>query len=133
MIELNDELLEDKSPIMKIAFRMIIRAAKDILYGKCDEGEVTQFIADVNPEKNGYYKEDDFLNVEESMQILQLGKNRIKFFNLIKEYNISNKKISNMPVGYLKKEIFYLKKVIEEDAVSTYKILSKKDKHRRIR
>lgn len=116
METLDEKLLSDKAPIFKVAFNMLKHAMKDILYGNCDEEDVIDVVAKLNPENNDYFRQEDFVNTDKAMEMLQLGKNRVKFFQLTKEYHIESKKISNMPVGFLKKDIKKLMRILKDEA-----------------
>lgn len=115
METLDEKLLSDKAPIFKVAYKMLKSAMLDILYGRCDESEVVDIISRINPERNGYFRQEDFVNSDEAMSILRLGKNRIKFFELIKKHKIESQKISNMNVGYLRKDIIKLKYKLDQN------------------
>lgn len=116
METLDEKLLSDKAPIFKVAFNMLKHAMKDILYGNCDEDDVIDVVAKLNPENNDYFRQEDFVNTDKAMEMLQLGKNRVKFFQLTKEYHIESKRISNMPVGFLKRDIKKLMRILEDEA-----------------
>lgn len=51
---------------------------------------------------------NDYINADKAMNILHLGKNRAKFFKLLKQNNIKTHKINNMPIGYKKNDIISL-------------------------
>jgi hypothetical protein len=68
-----------------------------------------------HPEKNGYFKQEDFVTSDKAMKILHLGNNRVKFFELTKEYGIENHKISNQNVGFLRKDIERLAFILDDE------------------
>ena len=45
------------------------------------------------------------MTADKAMSILHLSSNRKKFFQLVKDYGIVNRKISNQNVGFLRKDI----------------------------
>lgn len=51
---------------------------------------------------------NDYINADKAMNILHLGKNRAKFFKILKQNDIKTQKINNMPIGYKKQEIISL-------------------------
>lgn len=54
---------------------------------------------------NGIINPNDYCNADKAMEILRLGRNRAKFFYLLKKYGVKTNKINNMPIGYKIKEI----------------------------
>ena len=54
---------------------------------------------------NSIINPNDFCNADKAMEMLHLGRNRAKFFYLLKKYGVKTNKINNMPIGYKIKEI----------------------------
>jgi hypothetical protein len=85
--------------------RLLEGIIQDIKEGDCSEEELTNALAKFNPETKGYIKEEDYINADKAMKILGLGYNRNKFFALMKQHGIVNRKVNNMNIGFSKKEI----------------------------
>lgn len=48
----------------------------------------------------------EYCNAEKAMDILHLGKNRRRFFDLLKVYKVKNNKVNNQPIGYKLSDIY---------------------------
>ena len=88
---------------------------QQLIDGECDESDIQDAMTKFHPEKNGYFKQEDFVTADKAMKILHLGTNRAKFFQLTKEYGIVNHKISNQNIGFLRKDIERLAEVLQEE------------------
>ena len=75
------------SPIKKIALSLLDIIHEQIV-SDCDEDELAASLAKFHPERHGYVKESDFLNYDEAMDILHLGRNRVKLKQLCDSYGI---------------------------------------------
>jgi len=87
---------------------------RDLKNGECTEEEIDDLIAKTEPRSRGYFREEDFVTADEAMKILCLGKNRNKFFDLIKVYKVEAKTFNGVKIGYPKEEIYKLKTRIEK-------------------
>lgn len=109
----------------------------DELKGKivndCDDDEVLSTMTKFHPHANGYFRQEDFVTADKAMSILHLGSNRNKFFRLVKEYGIENHKISNQNIGYLKKDIYKLSTILEDEIKELEFEENKKNKGQRKR
>ena len=70
-------------------------------------------LATANPRIFGYVREEDFVSVDQALKILHLGKNRVKFFELIKDYGITVQTFKGVKVGYLLDEFTRLKYALD--------------------
>lgn len=102
------------SPLKRVALSLLDKLKEQVI-SDCDETEVLNAMAKFNPENNGYFKQDDFVTADKAMKILHLGTNRNKFFQLTKEYGIDNHKISNQNVGFLRKDIEQLARILDDE------------------
>ena len=59
----------------------------------------------------------DYCNADKAMDILHLGKNRKRFFDLLKIYDVKNNKINNQPIGYKLSDIYKIAQHILPDEV----------------
>lgn len=99
--------------IKNIALDLLEKIKLQIINGDCDEDEIASTMAKFNPQVNGYVKEDDFVNYDEALKILGLSNNRAKLNKLCKKYGIKNVKFNNMSIGFPRKEIERLLKIIK--------------------
>lgn len=102
------------SPLKRVALSLLDKLKEQVI-SDCDEAEVLSAMAKFNPENNGYFKQEDFVTADKAMKILHLGTNRNKFFQLTKEYGIENHKISNQNVGFLRKDIEQLARILDDE------------------
>lgn len=102
------------SPLKRVALSLIDKLKEQVI-SDCDEAEVLNAMAQFNPENNGYFKQEDFVTADKAMKILHLGTNRNKFFQLTKEYGIVNHKFSNQNVGFLRKDIEQLARILDDE------------------
>ena len=70
----------------------------------CSEAYAMGMVNRFNAESKGFYDKDSLVNYDKAMKILNV-KNRNKFNDLCTRYHIEQKKLNNMPVGFLKAEI----------------------------
>ena len=106
---------------------MLDNIRQQLIDGECDEADIQDAMTKFHPEKNGYFKQEDFVTADKAMKILHLGCNRVKFFELTKEYGIENHKISNQNVGFLRKDIERLAFILDDEV----KEREKKEKKKR--
>ena len=127
-IELTLKQQENMSkPIIKMALMMLDNIRQQLIDGQCDEEDIQDAMTKFHPENNGYFKQEDFITADKAMKILHLGTNRVKFFELTKEYGIENKKISNQNIGFLRKDIERLASILSDEI----KEREKKEKKKR--
>lgn len=111
MIE--DDVKNIESPVLKVAAEMLILATEKICKGECSEESVCKMMAQVHPSKNNYISQEELMNVEECCIELGLRYNRKRFYDIIRPYGIRQFKLNNQSCGYLKEDIFRIKKDIE--------------------
>lgn len=85
---------------------------RDLKNGDCTEEQIHSVVANTEQRRFGYFREEDFVTAEEAMKILCLGKNRNRFFDLIKVYKVQAQTFNGVKIGYKKEEIFKLKEKI---------------------
>ena len=88
---------------------------RDLKNGECTEEEIDDLIAKTEPRSRGYFREEDFVTADEAMKILCLGKNRNRFFDLIKVYKIESQTFNGVKIGYRREEIHKLKERLARD------------------
>lgn len=118
-------------PIIKMALMMLDNIRQQLIDGECDEADIQDAMTKFHPEKNGYFKQEDFVTADKAMKILHLGSNRVKFFELAKEYGIENHKISNQNVGFLRKDIERLAFILDDEVKEREKREKKKKGQRK--
>lgn len=82
---------------------------RDLKNGECTEEQIHSVVANTDPRRLGYFREEDFVTADKAMDILHLGRNRARFFDLIKVYKIEAQTFNGMKIGYKKEEIYKLK------------------------
>ena len=118
-------------PIIKMALMMLDNIRQQLIDGECDEADIQDAMTKFHPEQNGYFKQEDFVTADKAMKILHLGNNRVKFFELAKEYGIENHKISNQNVGFLRKDIERLAVILDDEVKEREKREKKKKGQRK--
>ena len=98
-------------------WKLCRQVLRDLKNGECTEEQIDDLISKTEPRNRGYFREEDFVTADEAMKILCLGKNRNRFFTLIKVYKIEAKTFNGVKIGYRKEEIYKLKERLER----TYK------------
>ena len=88
---------------------------RDLKNGECTEEEIDDLIAKTEPRSRGYFREEDFVTADEAMKILCLGKNRNRFFDLIKVYKIESQTFNGVKIGYRREEIHKLKERLAKE------------------
>ena len=87
---------------------------RDLKNGECNEEDVSDLIASVEPQKHGFFREEDFLNSDQAMKILQLGQNRNLFFDLLKTYKVEAQTFKGVKIGYKRADIYALNERLKE-------------------
>ena len=85
---------------------------RDLKNGECTDEQIDDLIAKTEQRSRGYFREEDFVTADEAMKILCLGKNRNRFFDLIKVYKVQAQTFNGVKIGYKKEEIFKLQEKI---------------------
>lgn len=88
---------------------------RDLKSGECTEEQIDDLISKTEPRSRGYFREEDFVTADEAMRILCLGKNRNRFFDLIKVYKIESQTFNGVKIGYRREEIHKLKERLARD------------------
>ena len=94
-------------------WKLCKQVLRDLKNGECTEEQIDDLISKTEPRSRGYFREEDFVTADEAMKILCLGKNRNRFFDLIKVYKIEAKTFNGVKIGYRKEEIYKLKERLE--------------------
>lgn len=92
------------SPIKYAAIK-ILDNLKEQIMTDCSDDDIARSLMKFNPETHGYYKEDDFVNYDEALDILHLSSNRNKLNVLCKKHGIKNVRFNNACVGFPRKDI----------------------------
>lgn len=93
-------------------WKLCKQVLRDLKNGECTEEQIDDLIAKTEPRSRGYFREEDFVNADEAMNICHLGRNRARFFDLLKVYGIKAQTFNGMKIGYKKEEIYKLKEKI---------------------
>ena len=94
-------------------WKLCKQVLRDLKNGECTEEQIEDLISSTEPRSRGYFREEDFVTADEAMKILCLGKNRKRFFDLIKVYKIQSQTFNGVKIGYRKEEIYKLKERLE--------------------
>lgn len=114
------------SPIKKIALSLLDIIREQIV-SDCDEDELAASLAKFHPERHGYVKESDFINYDEAMDILHLGRNRVKLKQLCDSYGIKNIRFNNMYIGFPRRDIERLAQLLSEECKAREKKQKRKE------
>lgn len=114
-MEENNDKFDYKTLSLKkqYVWRLCRQVLKDLKNGECTEEQIEDLISSTEPRSRGYFREEDFVTADEAMKILCLGKNRKRFFDLIKVYKIQSQTFNGVKIGYRKEEIYKLKERLE--------------------
>lgn len=114
-MEENKEKFDYKTLSLKkqYVWKLCKQVLRDLKSGECTEEQIDDLIAKTEPRSRGFFREEDFVTADEAMNILHLGKNRKKFFDLIKVYKIEAKTFNGVKIGYRKEEIYKLKEKLK--------------------
>lgn len=103
--------MKEISPLMKVALKVLDTARGQIINGDCVEESVANTLTKLHPAANSeYINPKDYCKCEQAMEMLHLGRNTVRFFKLLKEYDVQVVKINNKPIGYRIKDIERIKK-----------------------
>ena len=90
------------------AWKLCKQLLRDLKSGDCTDEQIDDLISKTEPRSRGYFREEDFVTADEAMKILCLGKNRNRFFDLIKVYKIESQTFKGVKIGYRREEIYKL-------------------------
>ena len=90
------------------AWKLCEQLLRDLKSGECTDEQIDDLISKTKPRSRGYFREEDFVTADEAMKILCLGKNRNRFFDLIKVYKIESQTFNGVKIGYRREEIYKL-------------------------
>lgn len=116
-VTLTEKQIENMNkPIIKMALILLDNIRRQLINGECDENDIQEAMTKFHPSANDkFINKEDYINADKAMDILHLGRNRAKFFELTKEYGIESYKMNNMPIGYKKSEILMVAQDIKEE------------------
>lgn len=115
MDENNEQKFDYKTLSLKkqYVWKLCKQVLRDLKNGECTEEQIDDLISKTEPRSRGYFREEDFVTADEAMKILCLGKNRNRFFTLIKVYKIEAKTFNGVKIGYRINDIYALKDKLE--------------------
>ena len=108
--------------VIKIC-KIFIRLVRD---GECTDEDIAETLALAEPRRFGYFRETDYVNVDEAMDILNLGYNRNLFYTLVKQYGIEIKTFKNVRIGYLRNDIERLAYTLKQNRPEVLKMKKKR-------
>ena len=113
----NEQKFDYKTLSLKkqYVWKLCRQVLRDLKNGECTEEQIDDLISKTEPRSRGYFREEDFVTADEAMKILCLGKNRNRFFDLIKVYKIQSQTFNGVKIGYRKEEIYKLKERLAKD------------------
>lgn len=95
-----------KSPIVRLALDILEHIRSKVESGEYSEEDILRVLTKMHPMNNvEYFNPRDFCNADKAMEMLHLGRNRAKFFSMLRRHRIKNYKVNNQPLGYLKADI----------------------------
>lgn len=102
----NDGECGGKSPIVRLALDVLEHIRSKVESGEYSEEDILRVLTKMHPMSNvEYFNPRDFCNADKAMEMLHLGRNRAKFFSMLRMHRIKNYKVNNQPLGYLKADI----------------------------
>ena len=115
MEENNEQKFDYRTLSLKkqYVWKLCKQVLRDLKNGECTEEQIDDLISKTEPRSRGYFREEDFVTADEAMKILCLGKNRNRFFTLIKVYKIEAKTFNGVKIGYRINDIYALKDKLE--------------------
>lgn len=115
MDENNEQKFDYRTLSLKkqYVWKLCKQVLRDLKNGECTEEQIDDLISSTEPRNRGYFREEDFVTADEAMKILCLGKNRNRFFTLIKVYKIEAKTFNGVKIGYRINDIYALKDKLE--------------------
>lgn len=115
MAENNEQKFDYRTLSLKkqYVWKLCKQVLRDLKNGECTEEQIDDLISKTEPRSRGYFREEDFVTADEAMKILCLGKNRNRFFDLIKVYKIQSQTFKGLKIGYRVNDIYKIKKMIE--------------------
>lgn len=104
------------TPIRALVFD-ILRQVTTMVEQDCTDEQLASAIQLVIPniELDVGINPREYCNADTAMDILHLGKNRKRFFNLLKVYKVKSNKINNQPIGYKLSDIYKIAHYILPD------------------
>lgn len=95
----------------------ILRQVTRQVEQECTDEQLASAIQLVIPNisVDGGVNPSEYCNADKAMDILHLGKNRKRFFDLLKVYKVKNNKINNQPIGYKLSDIYKIAHFILPD------------------
>ena len=86
----------------------ILRQVTKTVEQDCTDEQLASAIQLVIPNiaLDGGVNPSEYCNADKAMDILHLGKNRKRFFDLLKVYKVKSNKINNQPIGYKLSDIY---------------------------
>lgn len=115
MEENNEQKFDYRTLSLKkqYVWKLCKQVLRDLKNGECTEEQIDDLISKTEPRSRGYFREEDFVTADEAMKILCLGKNRNRFFDLIKAYKIQSQTFKGLKIGYRVNDIYRIKKKID--------------------
>ena len=104
------------TPIRALVFD-ILRQVTKMVEQDCTDEQLASAIQLVIPNiaLDGCINPSEYCNADKAMDILHLGKNRKRFFDLLKVYKVKSNKINNQPIGYKLSDIYKIAHYILPD------------------
>lgn len=111
----------------------VLRQVTKTVEQDCSDEQLASAIQIVMPSVafGGGINPCDYCNADKAMDILHLGKNRRRFFDLLKVYKVKNNKINNQPIGYKLSDIYRIARYILPDKAKKAKDNNGSDKSKR--
>lgn len=109
------ERISELPPLFRIVLDTLMRWIRQLIYGECDEGTITDMAGKINASTQGYVHEDNQVTLDQAMKILGFGQNRVGCVNLLKKHGIINETINNVHIGYNRDKVIALKNKLRED------------------
>ena len=104
------------TPIRALVFDILRQVTKTVEQD-CTDEQLASAIQLVIPNiaLDGGVNPSEYCNADKAMDILHLGKNRKRFFDLLKVYKVKSNKINNQPIGYKLSDIYKIAHFILPD------------------
>ena len=106
-MELSDDekkKVKGLSPMLKLALNLLTNCINKIIDGECNEDELCESMARLEPKTNGYILPEDYMTVDECLRMLNMD--RAQFYEkVVNKNNLNITYFKNKSLGYKRSDI----------------------------
>lgn len=92
------------SPMLKLALKLLTDCMKKIIDGECNETELCESMARLEPKENGYVLPEDYMTVDECMRLLNMDRSQF-YEKVVNKNNLRITYFKNKSLGYKRSDI----------------------------